>query len=214
MTEKQHRWYLREWSSAFRVHWCGSKGGEALARPNRPACAMRERVIAEARKLAATREDGRMSADLLRRACHVVATGKDLSSYALANKQIDQVVAVFRVLARDRDVVAQMRVDAADVERARLAQAGRAADAGQAIAPSVAAPDADRNRMIYSISHSDLSAAYIAELARDKFGTAEWKGLPDEKLRQLLITVKCRAAARAIGSKLRSTPIDRAMAPR
>lgn len=210
MTEKQRRWYLREWNAAFRAHWTGCVRGEAVPREGRPQCEMRDKVLAAAKRLAIGREDGRLSPDLIRRACHVIGVGADCSSYALRNKQIDQVVAVFRVLARHRDIAAQMRLDAAEVERARLVQAGRSKDAGVSVSDAEAAPDADRKRTIWSISHSDLAPAYVEEIARDKFGTPNWQSLPDGALRQLLITVKCRSAARMVGAAKRSTTMDTA----
>lgn len=202
MTAKQHKWYLREWSAAFRVHWSGSTKGEAVGRPNRPACPMRDQVIATARKLAVGREDGRLSPDLLRRACHVVAIGRDVSSYALRNKQIDQVVAVFRVMAGSGDLAAQMRIDAAEVERARMLQAARAADASAT--PAQAAPqplpDADRTRTLHGLRATGLPPAYIRELSRDRFGTESWESLPADKLLQLYITCKARAVARTVAT--------------
>lgn len=211
MTDKQHRWYLREWSAAYRVHWSGTKGGEAVTRAGRPPCPMRDRIVHTAQRMAIGREDGRLSPDLLRRACHVIATGNDCSSWALRNKQIDQVIAVFRVLARHRDVAAQMRIDATEIERARLMQAGRVADAGSPLPAAQAIPDADRKRTLWSIAHSDLPAAYVEEISRDKFGTGNWQSLPDASLQQLLITVKCRSAARAIGAAKRTSSMDTAV---
>jgi hypothetical protein len=204
MTQKQHKWYLREWSAAFRVHWAGTKGGEAIVRSGRPPCPMRDKVMAAAGRLASTRKDGRISADLIRRACHLVGTGKDISSWSLTNKQVDQVVAVFRVLSQVRDVAAQMRLDAADVERARMIEAGRSKDSGMSLPPSDAIPDADRVRCLYSLSKTDLPPAYVREISSDKYGTPNWESLPARQLHQLLITCKVRAAARLVAGARRA----------
>lgn len=200
MTKKQHRWYLREWSQAFRSHWAGVVNGEAVTRPGRPECPMRARVLEAAGRLAATRQDGRLSPDLIRRACHLVGCGKDVSSWNLSNKQIDQVVAVFRVLSQVRDVAAQMQIDAAEIERARLVQAGRATDAGQLPAPGQTLPDADRTRVQWSIQHTDLPPGYVEKVSQDMFGTANWRSLPTVDLHKLMITAKVRAASRLVAA--------------
>ena len=159
--------------------------------------------MAAAGRLAMTREDGRISADLIRRACHLVATGKDLSSWNLSNKQIDQVVAVFRVLGQVQDIAAQMQLDAAEIERARLIQAGRAQDLGHPEEAPTALPESDRKRLLFGIGKLDLAPAYIREIARDKFGTDNWEYLPTAQLTQLFITCKMRATARSIANRLR-----------
>lgn len=177
MTEKQHKWYLREWSRAYAVHWCGTRGGEALARPGRKPSTVRDQVVAAAQRVAMQRGGG-LSADALRHGCHIVALGKDVSSWKLTNKQVDLVVSQFRLLRNDADLSAQMKLT------------GPAAEPGAS----------DRTRTLYSLDHIDLPPAYLAEMCRDKFGTSNWKSLPDDKLKQFLMTAKCRAMARVVAA--------------
>ena len=78
MTTKQHRWYLREWGAAFSAHWSGVRGGEVVARTGRPENhPLREQVLAVARRMLGAR-GGKLNADVIRHACHVVALGKDI----------------------------------------------------------------------------------------------------------------------------------------
>lgn len=205
MTKKQHSLYFREWRRAFEAHWTGVVQGEAVAKPGRTASAIRDRVVAAAQRLAVSQPDGRLTPDLLRRGCHLVATGAALSSYALRNKQLDQVLAVFRSLAQEEDLGARLKLEAAEAERARRVQAGRAADAGNPLPDAEAAPSMDRTRGVYAIRHCGLSEAYLAEIARDKFGTRDWASLPDAQLRQMLITCKARAMAKTVAADRRAT---------
>ena len=195
MTTKQHRWYLREWGAAFSAHWSGVRGGEVVARTGRPENhPLREQVLAVARRMLGAR-GGKLNADVIRHACHVVALGKDIGSMRFTNKQIDQVVAIFRQLA-GVNLSALMMTTQAESEKARIS-AAKAAKASSPDAPTPL-PDADRARLIWALDHIDLPPAYLAELARDGFGTANWRSLPTEQLQKLRITAGCRAIARQI----------------
>ncbi len=208
MTQKQHRWYLREWSAAFAAHWCGSRGGEALVRPGRPISRFRDEVVVTARKLSMRMEDGRLSADLLRKACHVLAIGRSVSSLELTNKQLDLVVAVFRRLAEDgAELNGQMRIDkrAREIARQDSAAEQEAAD-GKAAPWTATQPDADRKRVTWSIEHSGYPVEALRTICRDRFGTSEWRTLTDRDLYLLMITIKSRAAVHADRQQnLRST---------
>lgn len=174
MTDRQHRWYLREWSRAWRKHWAGTRQGEVIARPGRPAHPLRETIVAIARQLAGRNpDDGRLTADCLRHACHVHALGRDHGSWQLTNRQLDKVVAVFRLLADDSDLKARMTLDA---------------PAGMA----------DQARVIHAIANSGFAPAYVEAISRDKFATSNWRGLDPARQRQLLVTIKCRAMARSV----------------
>ncbi|MBX3747301.1 MAG: hypothetical protein KF833_18485 [Verrucomicrobiae bacterium] len=188
MTEKQRKWYLREWSKAFRAHWSGVRRGEVVVRPGRaPADPVRDDVVrvAQARRL--RQGGGGLSADDLRRACHILAVGKDVSSWALTNKQLDRVVALFRRLAGLNLGAVLVGVEA-DAEAARRQQVG-------------GLPDADRKRVLYSLERVELPPQYVEELSRDKFGTGNWRSLPGPQLYQLLITAKARSVARAVADR-------------
>lgn len=199
MSPRQHKWYLREWGAAFARHWCGSKGGQVLARPGRQASPVRDSLVAIAGQIAAQLPDGRLSADVLRHACHVAALGKDVSSLRMSNKQLDLVIAFFRRLAEDgKDLAGQIRLDARgrELERQTAAKANFEAGCGDSAPWRAGHPDADRKRVTWSLIHSGYPEAAIAAIARDKFATTEWRGLPDRELYELLLTVKDRAARR------------------
>lgn len=201
MTTKQHRWYLREWSAAFRAHWAGVRGGEVLARPGRPEVhELREQILAICRRMLAVR-GGRLDPDTIRHACHVHALGRDIPSMKMTNKQLDRTVAVFRQLA-GVNLAAMLTTEAASAEQHRLAQARRARRGDPAATP-VPMPDADRTRLLWAIEHADLPPAYVEEICRDRFGTGNWRSLPTPSLHQLRITLACRATARAVGNTKR-----------
>lgn len=198
MTPKQHKWYLREWGAAFARHWCGTKAGQVLARPGRPASPLRESLVSMAGQIAAQLPDGRLSADVLRHACHVAALGKDVSSLRMSNKQLDLVIAFFRRLAEDgADLAGQIRLDAREREvgRQTAAKANFQAGCGDDPPWREAHPDADRKRVLWSLDHCGYPEPAIAAIARDKFRTVDWRGLADRELYELLLTIK-RAAAR------------------
>ena len=148
-----------------------------------------------ARRLLATR-GGRLDADTLRHACHVLALGKDVSSMRLTNKQIDQVVAVFRQLA-GINLTAMLTTEHAAAEGRRLS-AARARKQADPAAPTPM-PDADRKRLIYALENIELPPAYLETISRDTYGTTDWRTLPTETLHKLRITAGCRAISRQIG---------------
>ena len=206
MTKKQQFFYLREWQAAWKAHWSGTRDGEALARRDRPEhCPIRDRVVAMAQRLIVTRGHGlKLNSDTLRHACHVIAFGRDLSSMKMTNKQLDQVISIFRQLA-GVDLGAMVATEQAIQERNRIAD-GRARQAIDPDAPTPL-PDADRKRLIYALSHIDLPSGYLETLARDAHGTSDWRTLPTSALHKLRITAACRAASRQIAG------IKRAPAP-
>lgn len=209
MTTKQRGWYLRKWQEAFRAHWAGVKGGEVTARPGRPEqCEHRERVLAAARMLLARGEFTQLSPDAVRMGAHVVALGKPVSSKRLTNRQLDVVIAFFQLLAGRVDLVAQMQCDAAGDARERALSARSDAEAQGGAAPWQATQTgADRKRMLWSIEHLDLPGEYIEVLSRDRFGTTNWRGLDDVRLRQLLMQCKARLLARAAAAPARSAAL-------
>jgi hypothetical protein len=199
MSPKQHKWYLREWNKGFKTHWSGVKAGEVVSRPGRAANPHRDRVVDLARRMCVGAADGRLSPGKLRHACHLVALGRDKRSWDLTNKELDRVIAVFRLLGDPAQLAADMLMTRAQEETRRVA-------VGKAENPiGYHQPDADRKRMIWAMEHVDLPPNYVAELCRDKFGTTNWRSLPDQALHQLLVTCKCRAASRAIAESKKVT---------
>lgn len=183
MNKAQHAKYMKEWSKAFRTHWAGVKGGEVLSRADRPDSSLRETILGIARQQAAADpQDGRLTPDRLRHACHIHALGRNISSWDLTNRQWDKVVSVFRLLGDPANIGADMAVtaDQADPDRP------------------------DRKRLAFGLQKLDLPDAYIGEISRDKFGTTNWRQLSEDQLLQLLITCKTRALARRATSHLKA----------
>ncbi|MFO1458250.1 MAG: hypothetical protein U1G08_02505 [Verrucomicrobiota bacterium] len=140
-----------------------------LPRPDAPANPQADEVMAIATRHAARRQ-ALVSPDDLRHACHVVALGKDRSSYDLTNWQMDRVVALFELLADNENISAQVRWANEDLDAVR--------------------------RLEWAIKNVGFPEAYIAAISHGKFGSRAWKALRPDQLRQLLITLKGRAAAR------------------
>lgn len=200
MTTKQHRWYLREWGEAFAAHWAGVRGGEVIARNGRPnPHPLREQILGIARRMLVS-HGGKLTADAIRHACHVVALGRDIPSMKLTNKQVDKVVAVFRQMA-GVNLAAMLQTDASVRESHRIADEKERKKANPA-APAPL-PDADRNRLVWAIEHVDLAPAYVEEISRDIYGTTDWRTLPTGTLHKLRITLACRSAAKAISGTKR-----------
>jgi hypothetical protein len=194
MTAKQHKWYLREWSAAYRAHWSGVRKGEVLARPDRPSDhPLRQKVIAVAQSIRLRKPTpGGLTPDDLRHACHQVAVGKDLSSWKLSNKQLDRVIALFRQLA-GINLAAILKTEAAASEDRRRAEHRETSD-------TYCQPDADRKRCLWSLSNLGLPPAYMEEISLERHGTRNWRSLPSPSLFQLLMTCRARAAARAVAN--------------
>ncbi len=195
MTPLQHRRYLRFWCATFARHWCGVKGGEPIARPGRGPSALRDQVVAQAGAMAGA---GRLTADHLRHACHAIALGRDVTSLRMTSKEQDLVIAVFQRLSEgEQELAGQIRSDARAAEVNRIADAVAEYESRDGTeAPWTARrPDADRTRVLWSLAHSGYPEPAIAAIARDEFGTDNWRGLDDARLYRLLLTVK-RAAAR------------------
>jgi hypothetical protein len=198
MTPLQHKRYLRFWSAAWKAHWSGVRGGEPLARPDRPLSAFRDEIVQVASQLAAA-DQGRLTPDHLRYACHFVAIGSTPSSRDLDNKQQDLVIAVFQRLAEDgNELVGQMRIDQREAELHRRYHGGTEARScdGLKIPWDATRPDADRKRVIFAIEHSGYPLAAVEKIAGSIFHTANWKSLPTSTLQKLLMTVKSRARAK------------------
>lgn len=168
MTEAQaKRLYFPAWSRAFTANWFHDRG-TAIRREGR-FCQELDRVEAVAAERARQRSC-RVSANELRHACHLVAMGHDKSSLDLSNRELDQVLALFRVLADPDDLSARIALDH---------------------------PEQDaRRRLEWAVRNCGLPEAYVRAVCSSKFGTNDWCGLDDVPLRQLMITLKSRAKVR------------------
>lgn len=190
MTPAQLRRYWRHWNVAWSAHWAGVRGGEPVARVGRPVSELREQLVALAGQIAGP---GALRPDHLRHACHLLALGRDRRSAHLTSKEQDLVIAIFqRLAAAGHELAGQIRSDARETEldRRRDYRGSSAAASGPRRAWEQRRPDADRKRVLWSLEHSLYPRLAIEEIARDKFGTSDWRSLDDRRLYQLLITVK------------------------
>lgn len=172
MTKRQQtKLYFPAWHAAAAAHgWKAGKGqliGERLecwGGPNMDDIYQRIWTIAEQRAGAAC---GPMPDDF-RHACHVVALGRDKSSYELDNKELDRVVALFRLLAEPDDLAATMTWLNPQEEQ--------------------------RKRMLWWIRNRCVES-YVVAVAREKFGTDNWQALSCEGVKELHMTLKHRQNA-------------------
>ena len=104
----------------------------------------------------------------LRHACHVVALGRDKSSKVLSNKEVDRVVALFKLLQDPCNIDAVMTWDNPETP--------------------------DRKRLLYSIEHIALDPAYKRQVLLDKFDTRAVGTLNNVQLTQYMMTLKARAS--------------------
>ena len=164
MTDKQHKYfYLRAWTQAFAANWQRDRG-TLLRKEGRSGTRLDqvEDVAAER----AWKRTSRVTAEDLRHACHVVAIGHDKSSLDLNNRELDKLVSLFRILTDPDDLNAQIALDNPEVEA--------------------------RRRLEWSVEHCGLDDAYMLHIVHSKFGTKNWRSLPDPQLRQLVVTLKNR----------------------
>jgi hypothetical protein len=108
-------------------------------------------------------------ADAERHEIHRQALGNDKSSTALTNRDLDAILDHF-----------QSYLVLAD---------------GPSTGPSRAASQ-PVSRLIWAISQTGLPEPYLESIARDQFGTSEWRKLDEHQLAKLRFTAVSRAAAR------------------
>jgi hypothetical protein len=166
------RVYWPAWGAAFRACWQTDRGTvSGLKLREEPADASlpgpRE-VESIAERL---RGCSRLTADHLRHACHVRALGRDKSATTLTAQEMDRVVVLFDLLANPLSIDAVNRWCNPDLDA--------------------------RRRLEWRVNNSGMTPAYVATVCRDRFGSANWKGLTTAQLRQLVVTLDQRARARA-----------------
>jgi hypothetical protein len=148
------------------------------------------------------RTGGRLGADALRHACHIIATGKDCGHRSLTHKQVTQTLAVFRQLAGiDLSAMAVSADAEAETTRRVGARRRRAADPSSTAA---AYPVAGREAAIRGIESLPFSDDYIARISVDRWKKSNWRELSPTYLTQLLMTLKARAAVRSIADHKRT----------
>lgn len=168
-TAQQRRLYFPAWQAAAKNHGWHKSGGsmrvEFFGTPELNALYQRVCTIASERARASACA---ASPDDYRHACHIVAFGEDVSSSALTNKQLDRILALFRLLADPDDL------------RATLAWNNP--------------QDEQRKRLLWWLKNN-CREAYIVSISRERFGTDDWESLDFPDLRQLHMTLKNRSAA-------------------
>ena len=167
-TNQQRRLYFPAWNACLAACWVKDRG-QLLPRPGRQESENLTAVEIFAKRVAKARS-GTVSADDLRHASHLVALGKTVSSSDLTNIELDRVLVLWRLLVDPDDLSAVVAWDHPEQQA--------------------------RTRLEWSVRHCGLPEAYVLHVCSSKFGTREWQNLDDQKLRQLVITLKSRATAK------------------
>jgi hypothetical protein len=160
MTPLQTSRYWRLWREVQRTaRWCTRSGVLVFDHDAWAARSQAHAAVWDAAVALSRREGCGVSADHLRHACHIHATGHDRSSTQLTNRDIDKIWALFKLLANPTDLSARMALDT---------------DIGE------------RRRLVHRI-HPAAPTAYIDHLCRDLFGSTThcWEDLPLDRLRTL-----------------------------
>lgn len=127
------------------------------------------------------------TADDLRKAGHLVAVGRPMSSKEMTNRQLDRVLVLWRLLTDPTDLHAVIAWQ----------QSGRP----------------DETRLRWCVEHCGFESAYIAALCRDRFGTSRWETLDIHRLHQLVVTLEERRRARKSQVSAQPMSPDPAIAP-
>lgn len=167
MTEKQEKWYWREWKKVCDAQgWHVSK--TRLAPLRAPRNEEESKVITFAHQLA-KKESQAVTLDNLRHACHMVALGQDKGHMALNNKEWDRVFNLFQLLIDELNIDARINFEHPQ--------------------------NAERGRLIWSLQNH-FKAPYVATVCRNKFGTEDYHSLEIDPLRDLHRTISSRPNAR------------------
>jgi hypothetical protein len=167
-TAQAYRFYFPAWSACVKANaWHMEDGrlvGNGLSDQPSTINDQLPKVLTFARQIAQAQHRGPMVDDL-RHACHIVALGRDKSSKVLNNAELDRVVALFKLLADPEDLSAIMAWENP--------------------------VEADVKRVKWFITNTAPSA-YVAAIARDKFGTSDWESLDLKQMRFLAMTLANR----------------------
>lgn len=169
MTEKQTKHYWRLWTAACAANgWRMRKGRLEM---NDAAMGTEARLVhRHGSAIAATLHRG-CTVDDLRHGAHVLILGRDKSSLKFTHADVDRIFRLFELLADPDNLTAGMAV------AAHLAGENPASAERTAAFLETCKPD------------------YVAEVCRDRFGTADWRGLRPEQQRILLRLLKARPNA-------------------
>ena len=176
MTDKQRKFfYFPAWHEAVAANqWHMEK--KRLVTPAARFTDESKQVIQLAHERALQESRGPVVDDL-RHACHLLALGTEKSSSDLTNKEVDGVVALFRVLKDPEDL------------DARLAWEGFLEGRKTGIYPG------DEKRVEWFITKT-APDAYVRAIAADEFGTRQWENLSLAQKRKLAMTLANRKTSR------------------
>lgn len=182
---QQRRLYFPAWREAARRWWTEAKGVATRTGTCPPSMAdtlgqLLEEIEDLATVCAAKRGSETWNLRDLRYGCHGRALTAFVRSEALTNKQLDRVLALFRLLADPEDTAAWIEWE----------------DPGRA----------DRRRLEYLVPRL-ASAEYTQAIVRD-LGASHWTALSDESLRRLVMTLGNRSrSTRAASAQRPGSPI-------
>ena len=110
-------------------------------------------------------------ADGVRMEIHQRELGETKSSKDLNNADLDKILAAFKAELPSADLITQLE-----------------------------ATEQPRKRAIWKIEHLGLTPRYIEKVSQSRFGTRDWRRLPEPDLEKLRITMIERARAFAKGN--------------
>lgn len=172
MTDKQRKFlYFPAWHEAVSANQWRMEA-KRLVTPAARFTDESKQIIQLAHERALADHRGPVIEDL-RHACHVFALGADKSSADLTNKEVDGVVALFRVLKDPEDLDARMAWEGFLEGRKTGQYPG------------------DAKRLEYFITRT-APDAYVRQVAADKFGTRLWENLTLPQKRSLAMTLANR----------------------
>jgi hypothetical protein len=185
MTAAQKALYFRGWAAVALVHGWRSSGEALLASRLEAWCSPDlDKVYQAVWITALANADARgVTADTMRRSCHLVA-GAPQSSKDFTHADLDRVLNLFALLARPG-------LDT--VLRYEDREAG------------------ERRRHVHVIRQA--APAYWQKICRDRFGHCDLDRLTLEQLRQLSLTLRSRARARAQRPETAAPPVPATTEP-
>jgi hypothetical protein len=202
LSQPQTDLYWRQWGRVTRTnHWhadCtaltlpGSRARGRCPRFRGADHSQWHRGVFGCAELLARQAGRAISADDLRKGCHVYAFGSVTSSKHLDNEQFDRLLNVFSLLIDSDNLVAVAErndYEAYDRAAARISECRRLG-----IDADVVLPDHPGERRRHLAFLGKIPEGVVASICRDKFGSTSWRTLPLASLRHLTMTLKNRRA--------------------
>ena len=170
MTSAQEKLYWRIWGEVTRANGWRMTAGRLAVEPE--ANSARSTVHAEVWSIArglAQHAHCAVDANVLRRACHAIASGRNVGHSDLDQRSIDKIFNLFRLLVDDTNVQARVELDQEEI--------------------------GERRRLVWRIKRS-APHAYLDAICRSRFAPTYvapyWEDLPIACLRDLARTMSER----------------------